>query len=104
MTQLRRDYQRFAARDTEILVFGPESAPSFRRYWEKEELPFIGVPDPAHKVLRLYGQEVRLLKLGRMPAQVLIDKSGQIRYVHYGRSMADIPTNEDVFRLLDDLG
>ncbi len=100
MAQLRRDYQRFAELDTEILVVGPEDAGSFRKYWEKEKLPFVGLPDPAHTVLKLYGQEVKIFKLGRMPAQMLIDRSGTLRYVHYGHSMADIPPNEEILDLI----
>ena len=100
MAQLRQDYQRFSKLDTEIVVIGPEDAESFQKYWKKEDLPFIGLPDPKHKILKLYGQEVKLFKLGRMPAQMLIDKSGMLRYVHYGHSMADIPLNEDIMNLI----
>ncbi len=42
-----------------------------------------------------------MFKLGRMPAQMLIDKSGVLRYVHYGHSMADIPTNEEILSLIN---
>jgi len=101
MAQLRQDYQRFQKRDTEIVVVGPESADAFKKYWQKENLPFIGLPDPKHKILKMYGQEVKLFKLGRMPAQMLIDKSGTLRYVHYGHSMADIPLNEDILSLMN---
>jgi peroxiredoxin Q/BCP len=100
MAQLRQDYQRFIKLDTEIVVIGPEDAESFKKYWKKEDLPFIGLPDPKHEILKLYGQEVKLFKLGRMPAQMLIDKSGMLRYVHYGHSMADIPLNEDIMNLI----
>ena len=84
-------------------MLGPEDAESFQRYWEREKLPFCGIPDPQHKVLTLYGQEVSLFKLGRMPAKMLIDKQGIPRMVHYGGSMMDIPPNETVFKLLDEL-
>lgn len=100
MAQLRRDYQRFVDLDTEIVVVGPEDAGSFQKYWEKETLPFVGLPDPSHTVLKLYGQEVKIFKLGRMPAQMLIDRSGMLRYVHYGHSMADIPLNEEILDLI----
>jgi peroxiredoxin Q/BCP len=101
MAQLRQDHQRFLKLDTEIVVIGPEDAESFQKYWKKEDLPFVGLPDPKHKILKLYGQEVKLFKLGRMPAQMLIDKSGMLRYVHYGHSMADIPLNEDIMDLIN---
>jgi peroxiredoxin len=103
MAQLRQDYAEFSKRDTEVVVVGPEGAKAFANYWQKENLPFIGLPDPKHSVLKLYGQEVNLFKLGRMPAQVLIDKKGIAHYVHYGRSMSDIPPNEELLALIDEI-
>lgn len=101
MAQLRRDYDKFVKLDTEILVAGPEKAEAFRSYWTKESLPFVGLPDPEHRILKLYGQEVKIFKLGRMPAQVLIDKTGKVRFVHYGHSMSDIPSNEEIINLIE---
>ena len=101
MAQLRRDHENFVKLDTEILVAGPENAEAFQKYWAKEKLPFIGLPDPEHKILKLYGQEVKIFKLGRMPAQVMIDKSGKARFVHYGHSMMDIPENKELLDLLE---
>jgi peroxiredoxin len=103
MAQLRRDYSEFRARDVTVVVVGPEDAQAFANYWQNEELPFVGLPDPAHSVLKLYGQEVKLFKLGRMPAQVLIDKAGVARFVHYGHSMSDIPENAEILALADEL-
>jgi len=101
MAQLRRDYDKFVKLDTEVLVAGPEKAEAFRDYWAKEKLPFIGLPDPEHLVLKLYGQEIKIFRLGRMPAQVLINKSGKVRFVHYGHSMSDIPSNEEIINLIE---
>jgi peroxiredoxin Q/BCP len=64
---------------------------------------FIGLPDPDYSVLKLYGQEVNLFKLGRMPAQVIIDRDGIARFVHYGKSMSDIPSNKELLALLDSI-
>lgn len=91
MAQLRQEYEQIKALDIEILVVGPEKPQSFRKYWEKEKLPFVGLPDPDHSVLNLYGQEVNFFKLGRMPAQILINKNNILKFVYYGQSMADIP-------------
>jgi peroxiredoxin len=103
MAQLRRDYPEFEARDVEVVVVGPEDSAAFADYWRKESLPFVGLPDARHGVLKLYGQEVKLFKLGRMPAQVLIDKDGVARFVHYGHSMSDIPENAEILALADEL-
>jgi len=103
MAQLRQDYDKFVELNTEIIVAGPENADAFKNYWEKENLPFIGLPDPEHLVLKLYGQEVKIFKLGRMPAQVILDKNGIARFVHYGHTMSDIPDNKELFDLLDEI-
>lgn len=103
MAQLRHDHAEFVARDIEVVVVGPESARAFADYWAKESLPFVGLPDPEHSVLKLYGQQVNLFKLGRMPAQVLIDKVGVARYVHYGHGMSDIPENAEILALGDEI-
>lgn len=103
MAQLRLDYQEFVIRNVEVVVVGPEDAGAFAAYFGKESLPFIGLPDPKSSVLKLYGQEVNLFKLGRMPAQVLIDQAGMARFVHYGHNMQDIPANQEILSLVDQL-
>jgi peroxiredoxin len=103
MAQLRQDYEQFQDRDAVIVVVGPEGRKAFAAYWRMAKLPFVGLPDPKHTVLKLYGQEVNLFKLGRLPAQVIVDKAGRARYVHYGHSMADIPANDEILALLDEL-
>ncbi|RME73232.1 MAG: thioredoxin peroxidase [Chloroflexi bacterium] len=103
MAQLRQDYQQFVDRQAEVLVTGPDDASAFAQYWQKESLPFVGLPDPTHRVARLYGQQVKLLRLGRMPALVVVDKNGQVRYRHYAASMRDIPPNREILAVLDSL-
>ena len=100
MAQLRQDYDKFTAQDTEVIVVGPETPAAFKEYWKTHHLPFVGLPNPTHQVLKLYGQQVSLFKLGRMPAQVTVDKNGIARFVHYGHDMTDIPENEEIVELL----
>ena len=103
MAQLRQNYPEFVKRQAQVIVVGPEDAKAFEAYWQQHDLPFIGLPDPKASVLKLYGQEVNLFKLGRMPAQVVVDKKGAARIVHYGDSMSDIPENIELLALLDAL-
>ncbi len=93
---MRQEYQKFVERDAEVLAVGPDDAEAFRDYWAKNDIPFPGLADPEHKVADAYGQEFRLLKMGRLPALIVIDKAGMIRYSHYGDSMQDIPSNAEV--------
>ena len=103
MAQLRQDYELIKEKGAEIVVIGPDDASSFRKYWAENKLPFIGLPDPKHQILKLYGQQIKIFKLGRMPAQVIVDKSGTARFIHYGHDMADIPTTEEITQILDEL-
>jgi peroxiredoxin len=103
MAQLRQDYQEFLRRDTEVIAIGPEKAATFTSWWREQNMPFPGLPDPDHTVSKLFGQQVKLLKLGRLPAQLVVDKKGVIRFVHHGNSMSDILENEKVLALLDDV-
>ncbi len=103
MAQLRQDFAEFERRGIVILVVGPESAEAFSRYFREHDLPFIGLPDPTHTVLKQYGQEIKLFKFGRMPAQLVVDKKGMVRFICYGKDMTDIPTNAEMLALIDGL-
>jgi peroxiredoxin Q/BCP len=103
LARLRDDYQKFVGRNAEILAVGPNSPTAFEQFWENENIPFIGLPDPDHTVSRLYRQEVNLFKMGRMPLSCIVDTNGFVRYAHYGASMQDIPSNNDLFQVIDQL-
>jgi peroxiredoxin len=103
MAQLRQDYQKFGDLNTEVVVIGPEDAKSFSAWWHDHQMPFIGIPDPQHDIARLYGQQFKLFKAGRMPALTVIDKDGKIRLAHYADSMGDIPPNEEILTRLDQI-
>ena len=103
MAQLRQDYQEFVSRDAKVVVVGPDTESAFRDFWQKEDMPVIGLADPSHTVAQRYGQEVKLLKMGRMPAMMVIDKAGVVRYKHYGDAMSDIPPSSEILAILDAL-
>jgi peroxiredoxin len=100
---LRQDFQQFVKRGAEVIALGPDGANAFRRFWEENDIPFIGLADLKSRVADMYAQEVNLLKLGRMPALFVIDREGRVRYVHYGEAMQDTAINADVLAVLDQL-
>jgi len=100
---MRDHYTDFTLRGAEILAVGPNDKDSFKKYWEKENIPFIGLPDLGHVVAKEYRQEVNLFKLGRLPLNCIVDIEGRIRYVHYGSSMSDIPDNETFLNVIDQI-
>lgn len=103
MARLRDEYEKFTSRGVEIIAVGPNALPTFRQYWKNERIPFIGLPDPDRLVARRYRQEVNLFKLGRMPLNCVIDSEGYVRFAHYGNSMSDIPSNEELLDVIDEL-
>ncbi len=100
---MRREHDEFVKRGAVVIAIGPESAQAFAEWWQEHDMPFTGLADPDHSVSKLYGQQVKILKLGRMPAQLIIDKNGMIRYKHYGSSMSDIPETGVFLAAIDEL-
>jgi len=101
LQELAGAYAQFQERKTEILSIGADSAAAFQRFWSANSIPFPGLPDPERRVLRKYGQQVRLMRLGRLPAVLLVDRQGIVRYVHYGGSMMDIPPVQELLGWVD---
>lgn len=93
---MREDHDKFAARGAVIIATGPDDAAAFRERWTAEKYPFIGIPDPEHKITGLFEQRWKLLGLGRLPSVVVIDREGSIRTRHDGSQMWDIPSNDEV--------
>ena len=93
MARLRDEYEKFTNRNVLIMAVGPDASAAFKQYWQNEKIPFIGLPDPKHSVARMYKQEVNCV----------VDGRGYIRYAHYGNSMSDIPSNEELFQVIDEL-
>jgi peroxiredoxin Q/BCP len=103
LARLRDGYEEFTSRGAEVLAVGPNPAAIFGQYWQNEQIPFVGLPDPSHSVAVQYRQEVNLFKLGRMPLSCVVDANGYIRFAHYGTSMKDIPSNDELLQVIDEL-
>jgi peroxiredoxin Q/BCP len=78
-----------------ILVDTQKHAADMSRIYAKRKYPVYSDPEDevAKKILN---QEFKILKLGRMPALIIVDKQGKIRYAYYGDNMHDIPSNQEV--------
>jgi len=82
-----------------VLVAKEDTGKEFNERVIKNAYPLL--LDPMEDVANAYAQDVKLLKLGRMPALLVIGTDQKITYVHYGESMKDIPTNESVLQFLE---
>lgn len=103
MAQLHHDYPKYSSLNTEIIAVGPEDSKSFSEWWHDHKMPFVGIPDEKHVIARMFGQQVKVLHMGRMPASFIIDRNGFIRYRHFGQSMSDIPEDRNILALLEQL-
>jgi peroxiredoxin Q/BCP len=101
MAQLRQNEPEYRKRNVQVVIVGPDNPKAFRRYWRENEMPFPGLADIGNRVADRYGQEVNVLKFGRMPAQFLVDPQGVVRYAHYSDSMSDIPEEDQVMEIID---
>ncbi|MBL9027927.1 MAG: redoxin domain-containing protein [Myxococcales bacterium] len=97
---MREQYPMFRELGCEVLNLGPDSAKKFQSFWAEQAMPFPGLADPDHRVAKLYDQQVRLLKLGRMPLQLLVSRDGVVRYRHDSNSMSDIPPVAEVLEVV----
>ena len=103
LVQMKQDIQQFVDRKAQVVVIAPHETDKTKAYWEKESLPFIGIPDDNGKLGKLYGQEWNLIKFGRMPALFIVDQKGNLAFAQYAKNMADIPENSELFKIIDGL-
>lgn len=100
---MRDDHARFEALGARVVVVTRHDKEEMVAHWKKEKLPYAGVSDPDGHLTDAYGQQWRLFKLGRMPAQFVVDCQGKIAFAHYASGMSDIPKNEAMLELMKGL-
>jgi alkyl hydroperoxide reductase subunit AhpC len=86
--------------DTEIypiLVDRLENAQQMEHKYAKDKFPIYY--DSNNAIAKQLNQEIRLLKLGRMPGMLLVDKQGVVRYAYYSDNMHDIPAVTDTVEM-----
>jgi peroxiredoxin len=87
-----RDYKEFVNRNAEVIVLGPNPPENFKLTWEIEELKMIGLSDPDSTVANRYHQEVKFMRMGRLPSLMVLKKSF-IRFMHIRKSKSEFPDN-----------
>ncbi len=96
MVQLHQDIKKFQDKKIRVVAICPESQERIEKYLAKESLDFDLVSDSDHQLADCYGQQVKVLKLGRMPAQLVLDGKGHRIVEHYARNMTDILENQQI--------
>jgi hypothetical protein len=80
-----------------ILADSEQNAKKLEQKYAREYPIFY---DPSKKVPKMLNQEIKLIKGGRMPGLLIIDKEGIIQFAYYGENMHDIPENKVLFDVL----
>ena len=104
MGRLGKDYEKFEALNAvlyPITADKVENAQKLETKYGKGKFPVYY--DENKKVTKLLNQQWRLVKMGRMPGLLVIDKDGIIQWAYYSDSMHDIPKNAVVLEVLEKL-
>ena len=102
MAQLRHDYAKFQALNTEVLVMVPNGPRMIARHVEQQATPYPILSDKGAAVARQYLQVKKFFALGT-PSVFLVDRAGRIRYAHYASSMIEEPDNRESLAVLEGL-
>ncbi len=99
--QLHKDKHEFEKRSIKVVVICPEKLNNIHKFLSSEFLDLEFVSDPKHILANKYNQQVKILKLGRLPAQIILDKNGKKVFEHFANSMRDIVENHKIFDIVD---
>ena len=100
---MQADSEKFQQAGATILVVVKESDEKVRSYWREHGLSLHAIADPKGELTEQFGQQWKLHKLGRMPAQIVIDCQGRVVFAHYGSGMSDIVPDEKMLELIRSL-
>lgn len=100
---MRDRYSEFTERGAEIVAIAPDTVNSARTFFERDDIPFICLPDPDREVFRLYDVKSAMISLGQRPGLFIVDKDGIVRFAHLGFQQWEIPSVDDTLAELDAL-
>ena len=78
-----------------------KNAKKMEEKYAKNKIPIYY--DTEKKVGKLLKQEWAITKLGRMPAMLIVNKQGIVKWAYYSDSMSDIPKNQEILEFLETL-
>ena len=100
---LAKDFDKFNELNTEIYAILPDKLEKARLFESEFAVRYPIYYDDKKKVNKMLKQEIKPSKFGRMPVLLILDKQGIIRYAYYSDSMDDIPKNEEIFNVIENL-
>lgn len=102
--RLGKEIDKFKQLNAEIYAITADRFENARRLelrYAKEAFPIYF--DRTHEIVRMLHQEVKIFKLGRLPAVMIVDGGGTIQWAYYGSDLRDIPRNKELLEVLEKL-
>jgi len=113
LAAIARDYQKFQELNATVVAVSGEEAEKGKYLLQKLSLPFVLLSDTSFEAIDRYGvrdANVSETLRGRgitqlpKPSAFVIDATGIVRYRYIGKNAPDRPRNEDLIRVLKEVG
>lgn len=95
--QLQKDKKLFEKEEIDIILICPEQIKRVEYFVKKHNLELNFVSDASHDIAEKYNQDFSILKLGRLPMQILLDGI-DIVFEYRGKNMLDILKNDEIIK------
>ena len=100
---MRDDIQRFRDVGATVVAIAPDDADGVARFVRDKAYPYPLLPDADHTVFDAYDVVSKLTSLGQRPALFVIDRDGVVRFDSIGVQQWEIPSNDNVLRVITGL-
>jgi peroxiredoxin len=97
---LREDIDRFTEAGARVVAIAPDTLDGVEKFVRGNEYPFALLADVDHAVFDAYDVVSTMMSLGQRPALFVVDSEGVMRFDSIGTQQWQIPTNDNVLRVL----
>lgn len=113
LAAISRDHSRFQELNTTVVAVSCEEIEKGRELLQKLALPYVLLSDTQFEGIDRYGVretnpseqvKARGITSHSKPAAFIIDEEGVVRYAYVGKNAQDRPKNEDMLRVLGEIG
>jgi peroxiredoxin len=97
---LREDIDRFTEAGARVVAIAPDTLDGVEKFVRGNEYPFALLADVDHAVFDGYDVVSTMMSLGQRPALFVVDGDGVVRFDSIGTQQWQIPTNDNVLKVL----
>jgi peroxiredoxin len=97
---LREDIDRFTEAGARVVAIAPDTLDGVEKFVRGNEYPFALLADVDHAVFDGYDVLSTMMSLGQRPALFVVDGDGVVRFDSIGTQQWQIPTNDNVLKVL----